>query len=132
MSAPRCIPEGIGLKDAFTRSESDTSDTIAVADVRAMAAELPIRHRLNAAWFLSRAAITAIQAFETTGGQLFGGVGYPATPPPATNRTGNTGLTLLGFPVWETPSMPWTPTVDDSTWGVIWTPATTSSSIAWA
>lgn len=115
-------PEGIGLKDAFTRVDSATNDTVAVADIRSLAAALPIRHRFGAAWFLSRAAIVAIQAFETTGGQLFSGVGYPATPPGSINRTGNTGLTLLGYPIWETPSMPWTPTTDDTTWGVLMDP----------
>jgi HK97 family phage major capsid protein/HK97 family phage prohead protease len=115
-------PQGIGLKDAFTRVDSITNDTFAVGDVYAVAAALPIRERMNAAWYLSRAAIMAIQALETTGGQLFSGVNYAATPPPATRANGNTGLTLLGFPVYETPSMTWTPTVDDSTWGVLMNP----------
>jgi HK97 family phage major capsid protein len=115
-------PQGIGLKDAFTRVDSITNDTFAVGDVYALAAALPIRERMNAAWYLSRAAIMAIQALETTGGQLFSGVNYAATPPPATRSNGNTGLTLLGFPVYETPSMPWTPTVDDTTWGVLMNP----------
>jgi len=117
------FPQGIGLKDAITRSESVTNDVIAVADVRNMETAVPLRHRLNAAWFLSRAAIRAIQAFETSGGQLFNAPNYAATPNPSTNRTGNTGLTLLGYPVWETPSMPWTPTTDDTTWGVLMDPS---------
>lgn len=115
-------PQGIGLKDAFTRVDSATNDTVAVADIRAVEAGLPIRHRMNAAWYLSRAAIRAIQAFETTGGQLFNGVGYPAVGNPVNMPTGNTGLTLLGYPIWETPSMPWTPTTDDTTWGVLMDP----------
>jgi HK97 family phage major capsid protein len=118
------FPQGMGLKDAYTRVDSVTNDVIAVADIRAVEAALPIRHRLNAAWFLSRAAIRAIQAFETTGGQLFNGVNYAAVGNPLSNRTGNTGLTLLGYPVWETPSMPWTPTTDDTTWGVLANPDT--------
>lgn len=117
-------PQGMGLKDAYTRVDSVTNDTVAVADIRAVEAALPIRHRMNAAWFLSRAAIRAIQAFETTGGQLFSGVGYPAVGNPANRSTGNTGLTLLGYPIWETPSMPWTPTTDDTTYGVFCDPRT--------
>ncbi len=116
-------PQGIGLKDAITRVDSITNDTHAVADVLALEAAVPIRHRMTAAWFLTRAAIRAIQAYETVGGQLYGGIGYPATPSPATNGTGNTGLTLLGYPVWETPTMPWTPTTDDTTWGVLMPPS---------
>lgn len=116
-------PQGIGLKDAFTRVDSVTNDTVAVADVLAVEADLPIRHRLNAAWYLTRKAIRAIQAFETTGGQLFNGTaGYPAVGNPVARPGGNTGLTLLGYPVWETPSMPWTPTTDDTTWGVLMDP----------
>lgn len=117
-------PQGMGLKDAYTRKDTATNDVHAVADVLAMEADLPIRHRLNAAWFLCRAAIRAIQAYETTGGQLFNGTGYPAVGNPVNRPNGNTGLTLLGYPVWETPSMPWTPTTDDTTWGVLCDPST--------
>lgn len=115
-------PQGIGLKDAITRVDSVTNDVVAVADVRAVEAALPIRHRFGAAWYLSRAAIRAIQAFETTGGQLFNGVNYAAVGNPVNSQTGNTGLTLLGYPVFENPSMPWTPTTDDTTWGVLMNP----------
>jgi len=41
---------------------------------------------------------------------------------PVTNRGGNTGLSLLGYPVMETPSMPWTPSTTDTTWGVLFDP----------
>jgi HK97 family phage major capsid protein/HK97 family phage prohead protease len=117
-------PEGIGLKDAYTRVDSATNDTVAVADIRSLEAGVPIRHRMNAAWFLSRAAIRAIQAFETSGGQLFNGTNYAAVGNPVNSSTGNTGLTLLGYPIWETPSMPWTPTTDDTTWGCLIDPKT--------
>ena len=114
-------PEGIGLKDAFTRDDSDGA-SVAVADVLGLEAALPIRHRMNAAWYLSRAGIRAIQAWETTGGQLFNGAGYPAVGNPVNRPAGNTGMTLLGYPVWETPSMPWTPATTDTTWGVLMDP----------
>lgn len=117
-------PEGIALKDAYTRVDSATNDTVAVADIRSLEAGVPIRHRMNAAWFLSRAAIRAIQAFETSGGQLFNGTNYAAVGNPVNSNTGNTGLTLLGYPIWETPSMPWTPTADDTTWGCLIDPKT--------
>jgi HK97 family phage major capsid protein/HK97 family phage prohead protease len=117
------FPQGIGLKDAYTRVDTVTNDVFAVADVRAMEAALPIRHRFGAQWYLSRAAIRAIQAFETTGGQLFNGVNYAAVGNPQTALSGNTGLTLLGYPVNESPSMPFTPTTDDTTWGVLMNPS---------
>jgi HK97 family phage major capsid protein len=71
-----------------------------------------LRHRMNAAWFMSRPAIRAFQAVETAGGQLFGGnyynrVGYPELTP-----SGNTGLRLLNYPIWETPSGPYSAAAD--------------------
>jgi HK97 family phage major capsid protein/HK97 family phage prohead protease len=114
-------PQGIGLKDAFTRADS-AGAAVAIADIRAMEAAIPIRHRLNAAWYLSRAAIRGIQGFETVNGQLFNGQGYAAVGNPANRPAGNTGLTLLGYPVYETPSMPWTPSTTDTTWGVLMDP----------
>jgi len=114
-------PQGLGLKDAVTRVDS-AGAAVAVADVLSLEAGVPTRHRRNAHWFLSRAGIRAIQAWETTGGQLFNGVNYPAVGNPVTNRGGNTGLSLLGYPVMETPSMPWTPSTTDTTWGVLFDP----------
>jgi HK97 family phage major capsid protein len=118
------FPQGTGLKDAYTRTDTATTAVLVVGDVRAVEAALPIRHRMNAAWFLSRAAIRFIQGLETVGGQLFNGSQYPSVGNPQSNRTGNTGLQLLGYPVWETPSMTFTPTVADSTWGVLANPQT--------
>jgi HK97 family phage major capsid protein/HK97 family phage prohead protease len=115
------LPEGIGLKDAITRADS-AGAAVAVADVLAMEAALPIRHRLNAAWYLSRAAIRAIQAWETVNGQLFNGQQYASVGNPVGRGGGNTGLQLLGYPVYETPSMPWTPATTDTTWGVLMAP----------
>lgn len=80
--------------------------SVAAVDAYAVEAALPLRYRSRAAWFMNRAMIRIWQALETTGGQLFGGqyynrVGYPETTP-----AGNTGLRLLNFPVYETPSAP--------------------------
>ncbi len=117
-------PEGIALVASLTPKDTITNDVTAVADVLALEADLPIRHRVNAAWFLSRAGIRAIQAWETTGGQLFNAtVGYPAVGNPVMAPAGNTGMTLLGYPIYETPSMPWTPTGDGTIWGVLIDPS---------
>jgi hypothetical protein len=115
------FPQGIGLKDAFTRADS-AGAAVAAVDVLAMEAALPIRHRMNGAWYLSRAAIRAIQAFETVNGQFFNGQQYASVGNPVNAPAGNTGLRLLGYPVWETPSMPWTPSTTDTTWGVLMDP----------
>jgi len=79
-------------------------NSTALVDLYGVEAALMLRHRMNAAWFMSRAMIRAIQALETAGGQLFGGdyynrVGYPTLTP-----SGNTGLRLLNYPIWEVPS----------------------------
>ena len=79
---------------------------VAAADAYSVESALPIRHRANAAWFMNRGVIRVFQALETTGGQLFGGVNYAHTPYPTISPVGNTGLTLLGYPIWETPSAP--------------------------
>ena len=79
-------------------------NSTALVDLYGVEATLKLRSRMNAAWFMSRAMIRAIQALETSGGQLFGGnfynrVGYPELTP-----SGNTGLRLLNYPIWEVPS----------------------------
>jgi HK97 family phage major capsid protein/HK97 family phage prohead protease len=116
-------PEGVALDGAYTAVETITNDVTAVADLRATEAALPIRHRQGAAWFLSRAAIRAIQAWETTGGQLFGGQSYPAVGS-GIAQGGNTGLRLLGYPVYESNSISWTPTTSPNIIGVLFEPST--------
>ncbi len=98
----------------------------AVADLDATEAALPIRHRAQSVWFLSRAVIRIIQGFETAYGKYFEStLGYPAAGPlPAGPPGGNTGLKLLGHPVWENPSMPATVTGDDTVVGLLFNPST--------
>ena len=117
------FPAGMFLLSQFTTLKTAGAAAVVVGDILAMEAALPIRWRANGSWFLTRAAIRAIQAFETTGGQLFGGLGYPSVGNPVQNSTGNTGLTLLGYPVWETPSAPWTPTTPDTNVAVFCDPS---------
>ena len=96
-----------GTAGMFTQAQTDVAATLDADDLYKVEAALPIRHRANAAWFMNRFVVRAIQALETGGGQLFGGVnyasvGYPNTP----SVTGNTGLSLLRYPIWEVPSAP--------------------------
>ncbi len=93
-----------GTSGAYTAVETATNNTFAIADLYATEAGLPIRHRMNAAWFMGRATIRAAQAMETTGGQLFGGQNYASTGYPQNDPFGNTGLRLMNYPVWEVPS----------------------------
>jgi HK97 family phage major capsid protein len=93
-----------GTSGIFTEVTTATSNTLAAADLYSVEAGVPIRHRANAAWFMGRATIRSCQALETSGGQLFGGVNYAATPYPQVSPVGNTGLRLLNYPIWETPS----------------------------
>lgn len=98
------FPQGMLLDGAFTAVETIGNNVLADDDIDAQEAALPIRHRANGAWFLNRKVIREIQGFETAGGKYFGGTNYPAVGTPQQNPGGNTGLRLLGYPVWETPS----------------------------
>lgn len=113
-------PAGMFVKGNFTVKETITNDTFAVGDLAATEGALPLRHRMNAAWFFSRAVIRTIQGWETAYGQLFNSqLGYPNAGTLGTNPTGNTGLRLLGYPVWESPSCPTTVTQDDAIVGIL-------------
>lgn len=95
---------------SFTLKETATANTLAIADIDATEAALPIRYRRNAQWFMNRFVLRTIQGFETTGGRLFGAnpgtYGYPAVGTIGNTPVGNTGLRLLGYPVNEVPSAP--------------------------
>ena len=93
-----------GTSGIYTEVTTAASNTLAAADAYSVEAGVPIRHRMNAQWYMGRATIRAFQALETSGGQLFGGTNYAATPYPVNDRGGNTGLTLLGYPINEVPS----------------------------
>ena len=95
-----------GTSGAYTSITTATSVTLAAADADATEAALPVRHRFNAQWFLNRLSVRRFQSLETTGGKLFGGSQYPAVGNVLRDRAGNTGLTLLGYPVNESPSLP--------------------------
>ena len=102
----------LSTSGAYTSLESAGSVTLAAADFFTAEATLPIRWRMNAAWFMSRATIRGLQALETAYGQLFNAAGmypspgYPAVGNPENSPWGNTGLKLLGYPVYESPSIP--------------------------
>ncbi len=118
-------PLGMFVKSTYTVKETITDNVFAVADLDATEAALPIRHRFDAVWMLSRAVIRIIQGFETVNGKLFNStLGYPAVGNIATNPGGNTGMNLLGYPVWETPSAPATVTTDDTIVGILVAPKT--------
>lgn len=89
---------------AFTATETAGSTVLAAGDFDLVEAALPIRHRANAQWYMSKAALRQAQALETTGGKLFGGLYYANTPNPVQRANGQTGVTLLNYPVNEVPS----------------------------
>jgi HK97 family phage major capsid protein len=107
------IPDPIGMfaahatGGAFTHYDTTTSVTLAIGDLYKLEGQVPIRHRANACWFMNRVTIRTIQGFETTSGILFNSTyGYPAVGVINRSPVGNTGLTLLGYPVYEVPSAP--------------------------
>jgi HK97 family phage major capsid protein len=110
-----CAPHS--TSGAFTEVTTTTGggSTVAIADLYKLENALPIRHRPNAQWYMARATIRKFQGFETVNGILFNaiqtlgngnGVAYPAVGNPDDNSLGNTGLTLLGHPIWESPTVP--------------------------
>ncbi|CAB4174349.1 Phage major capsid protein, HK97 [uncultured Caudovirales phage] len=116
-------PLGMFVKSTFTVKETITNDTFAVADLDATEADLPIRFRRDAIWMLSRGVIRIIQGWETAYSKLFNStLGYPAVGNIENNPGGNTGLSLLGYPVFETPSAPVTVTSDDTIVGILVSP----------
>jgi HK97 family phage major capsid protein len=109
--APLTNPIGVfanatGTVGAFTPLATAADGSLAIADIDSTYAALPLRHRSNAVWMMGREVLGAVQGFETVGGRLFGAtVGYPAVGVQnIPDDSGNTGLRLLGRPVYESPS----------------------------
>jgi HK97 family phage major capsid protein len=104
---PRGMLPPHGTASMYTHIDTIGHVSIEAADLYAMEAALPIRHRANGAFFMSRAAIRAFGAYETDHGDLFGGQYYARSGPIAQSPVGNTGLRLLGYPLYESPSAPY-------------------------
>jgi HK97 family phage major capsid protein len=88
---------------AYAHIATAADGTMAIADVVDTYAGLAIRHRARSIWLMSRSVLGAVQALETAYGPLFASqAGYPAVglqgPTP---QNGNTGLRILGSPVYE-------------------------------
>jgi HK97 family phage major capsid protein len=106
-TAPIGVGPASGTSGAYTAVAGAGSGVLAAADAIATEAALPVRHRFNAQWFMNRTNIRKFQALETTGGQLFGGsIYFPSVGKIDISTQGNTGLSLLGYPVNESPSLP--------------------------
>lgn len=107
-------PLGMFYTGAFTNKDTATNDVTAITDMTALEADLPLRHRMNAAYFMSRSTQRQLEALDTTGyyfkrpGQYFAA----GSAIPQNSATGNTGTQLLGYPIWEVPSAPSTLTTD--------------------
>jgi HK97 family phage major capsid protein/HK97 family phage prohead protease len=121
-SAPFGLGGVHGTINGFWTLLDTAGAAVALTDYYLAEAALPLRWRSNAHWFMSRGMIRTTQAFETVYGELFGGQYYAAVGDPATNRFGNTGLRLLGYPVVETPSVPNTPSTVSTLWGMFGDP----------
>jgi HK97 family phage major capsid protein/HK97 family phage prohead protease len=94
-----------GTAGAYTHMDTiAAAGAIAKEDAFAVEAALPVRHRMNAQWFMNRSIIRVFQALETSNGVLFGGTNYPSVGFVNNEPAGNTGLRLLGYPVNEVPS----------------------------
>jgi HK97 family phage major capsid protein len=118
-------PQGMFLSGAFTVQSTATDNTTVLLDFTVLEAALPLRHRANAAFFMSRSTQRQLELLDTTGyyfkrpGQLFA---MNKAELPAANPTGNTGTQLLGYPVWEVPSAVSTLSTDQAVIAVLCDP----------
>lgn len=108
------FPLGMFVDTAFTDFPTATNDVTALADFTAAEAALPLRHRPNAAFFMSRSTQRQLELLDT-GGYYFKRPGQSyalESNIPNQSPIGNTGSALLGYPVWEVPSAVSTLTTD--------------------
>jgi HK97 family phage major capsid protein/HK97 family phage prohead protease len=104
-------PMGMFTSTAYTATTTATNDVTALIDFTTTEGALPLRFRAKANWFMNRSTIRQLQILDTTYRYFSGaGIQYPGaingtlnpnTPPTAAS---NTGLFLLGYPIWEVPS----------------------------
>jgi HK97 family phage major capsid protein/HK97 family phage prohead protease len=110
-------PLGMFTATAYTAVNTATNDTTALSDVTLVETALPLRNRANAAWFMSRSTLRQLLALDT-GWRYFSGAGIQfagdQNPNPITEAGANTGMKLLGYPIWETPSAVSTLTTDQA------------------
>lgn len=107
------FPLGMFTDTAYTNQDTAGNDTTAIADILVLEGILPLRWRANAAFFMNRSTIRQLQALDTTYRYFSGaGIQYAGNSNPQNPPSGNTGLTLLGYPVWEVPSAVSTLTTD--------------------
>jgi HK97 family phage major capsid protein len=106
-------PLGMFVDTAYTNKDTATNDVTAIADILALEGDLPLRHRANGAFFMNRSTIRQLITLDTTYRYFSGaGIQYAGQSSPVRTETGNTGLSLLGYPVWEVPSAVSTLTTD--------------------
>ena len=117
IGAGTTVPWGMFLLNDYTTLKTHGAAAVDAVDIFAMEMDVPIRHRAKGAWFASLKGIRQVQALETVRGELFN-QGFGLVGNPNSNSTGNTGLQLLGHPVWEAPSAAATFTTPDT--NVLW------------
>ena len=117
-------PQGVALDGAFTAVTTAVNDTTAITDTTLIETALPLRHRMNAVWFMSRSTQRQLEALDTTGyyfkqpGQGFA----MGSPQPVNSPIGRNGTTLLGYPIYEAPSIPSTLTTNAAILAVLFNP----------
>ncbi len=116
VGAGTTVPLGMFTNAAYTNVDSATNDVTAILDLQVLEGALPLRYRANAAFFMNRSTLRQLLALDTTYRYFSGaGIQFPGNPQPTqlgSNGGGNTGYSLLGYPVWEVPSAVSTLTTD--------------------
>jgi HK97 family phage major capsid protein/HK97 family phage prohead protease len=123
-------PQGMFVDTAYTNQDTATNDVTALVDFATVEGALPLRYRKKAAWFMARSTMRQLQTLDTTYRYFSGaGIQYPGPiqsttgPQPGSASGGNTGLFLLGYPIWEVPSAVSTLTTDGAIIAVLCDPS---------
>lgn len=112
-SGATVYPLGMFTDTAYTNQDTATNDVTALADLLVLEGALPLRYRANAAFFMNRSTLRQLMALDTTYRYFTGaGIQFAGQNQPSGNGGGNTGISCLGYPVWEVPSAVSTLTTD--------------------
>lgn len=100
------FPLGMFATGSYTTVNTGTVATTALTDFTAVEAATPLRYRYRAVWFMNRATLRTMLALDTTWRYFSGaGIQFPGQQNPVRNdNSGYTGLSLLGYPIYEVPS----------------------------
>ena len=108
-------PAGMFYAGSYTPTNTASNDTTVLSDTQLIENAVPLRYRMHAEWFMNRSTLRQLLALDTTY-RYFSGAGlqFAGDQNPTRAESGNTGMRLLGYPIWEVPSAVATLTTDQA------------------